>query len=203
MEIQQTLKLDKKYKIIYADPPWKYEQDKKSRNFRAVTSEHYNTLTTEQICSIPVKKIITDPAICFMWATFPRLQEAFKVLEAWGFEYKTVGFVWVKKTKKSNLNAWGMGFYTRSNAEICLIGITKNAKAKDLVVSHAVHQIVESVRLRHSEKPQEIRDKIIELCGDVPRIELFARQKIEGWDSWGNEIKPDINLEVNENEKEN
>ena len=77
----------------------------------------------------------------------------------------------------------------------CLIGITKKAKAMDLIKSHAVHQVVETVRLRHSEKPQEVRDKILELCGDVPRIELFAREKVRGWDVWGNEVKSDIKLE--------
>lgn len=184
----------KKYKIIYADPPWKYVQDKKSKDFRAVTSEHYETMTTEELCKLPVDKICKDSAILFMWATFPTIQEAFKVMKSWGFEYKTCGFLWIKKTKKSNVNAWGMGFYTRSNAEICLIGIKKKSKAKDLIKSHAVHQIVESVRLRHSEKPPEVRDKIIELCGNEPRIELFAREKKKGWDVWGNEINSDIDL---------
>lgn len=191
----------KKYNIIYADPPWKYVQDKKSNNFRAVTSQYYETLTTEQLCSMNVKDIIGDSCILFMWATFPTIQEAFKVMKAWGFEYKTCGFVWIKKTKKSNKNAWGMGFYTRSNAEVCLIGISKKSKAQDLIKSHGVHQIIESVRLRHSEKPKEAREKIIELCGNLPRIELFARERIKGWDSWGNEIKCDIKLNINKPKK--
>jgi len=184
----------KKYKIIYADPPWKYVQDKKSKNFRAVTSEHYETMNTEEICNLPIQDIADESSILFLWATFPQIKEARKVMEAWGFEYKTVGFVWIKKNKKANTNAWGMGFYTRSNAEICLIGISKKARAMDLIKSHAVHQIIETKRLRHSEKPNEVRDKIVELCGDVPRIELFAREKKEDWDVWGNELINDIEL---------
>ena len=184
----------KKYKIIYADPPWKYVQDKKSRDFRAVTSEHYKTMTTEELCNLPIKDISKESAILFMWATFPTIKEALKVMEAWGFEYKTCGFVWVKKNIKSNSNAWGMGFYTRSNAEVCLIGITKNARAKDLIKSHAVHQIIESKRRKHSQKPEEVRERIVKLCGDAPRIELFAREKKEGWDVWGNEVDSDIQI---------
>ena len=129
----------KKYKIIYADPPWKYIQDKKSKNFRAVTSEHYETLTTKELCDLKVNNISQDSSILFLWATFPTIKEAFKVMEAWGFEYKTCGFLWIKKNKKVNSNAWGMGFYTRSNAEICLIGISKKAKAKELIICHGVH----------------------------------------------------------------
>lgn len=197
----------KKYRIIYADPPWKYVQDKKSRDFRAVTSEHYETLTTEELCNLNVKDISADSSILLMWATFPTIKEAFKVMEAWGFEYKTVGFVWVKKTKDLKKNAWGMGFYTRSNVEICLIGIKKGSKMKDLVVYHGVHQIIESVRLRHSEKPSEARDKIIELCGKKKRIELFAREKVKGWDVWGNEVKSNIkissqNVQIAKNKEE-
>lgn len=184
----------KRYKILYADPPWKYAQDKKSKDFRAVTSEHYETMTTEDLCKLPINKIADESSILFMWATFPTIKEAFKVMEAWGFKYKTVGFVWVKKNTKSNTNAWGMGFYTRSNAEVYLIGMSKKAMAKDLIKSHAVHQIIEAKRRKHSQKPEIVRDKIVELCGDLPRIELFARDKTEGWDIWGNELNNDIDI---------
>jgi N6-adenosine-specific RNA methylase IME4 len=184
----------KKYNIILADPPWKYTQDKKSKNFRAVTSEHYETMTTEEICKLPIQSISKEDSILFMWATFPQIKEAIKVIEAWGFEYKTVGFIWIKKNKKANTNAWGMGFYTRSNAEVCLIGVKPKSSPTKLIKSHAVHQIIESKRLRHSEKPNEVREKVLELCGDMPRIELFAREKKEGWDVWGNELNNDVDL---------
>jgi N6-adenosine-specific RNA methylase IME4 len=179
---------DKKYQIIYADPPWEYCQSGSEKNSRGMAKQHYDTMTTEDICNLPIRKIATDNAICFMWATFPNIDQALKVLKAWGFIYKTASFVWVKKNKKSNSNFWGMGAWTRANAEVCLIGISKKTKASDCVKSHAVHQIIESPVERHSKKPDETRTRILELLGDVPRIELFARQHAEGWDCWGNEV---------------
>lgn len=178
---------DKRYNIIYADPAWEYKQSGSKTNSRGMAKQHYQTMKTEDICNLPIRKIKTDNAICFMWATFPNIAEALKVISAWGFEYKTAGFVWIKKNKKSNTNFWGMGAYTRANAEVCLLGISKKTKAKEIVKSNSVHQVIESVIEYHSKKPDIVRDKIIELCGDLPRIELFARQQVEGWDCWGNE----------------
>ena len=123
-----------------------------------------------------------------MWATFPNIAEAIKVMEAWGFTYKTVAFCWVKKNPKSGGNFWGLGAYTRANAEVCLLGVTPDFKARDMVKSHRVHQIIEAPFEGHSKKPDEARRRIVDLLGDVPRIELFARQRAEGWDAWGNEV---------------
>lgn len=133
-------------------------------------------------------KSLGGGAICFLWATFPNISEAVKVMEAWGFQYKTAAFVWIKTYPKSGKPFWGMGAYTRANAEVCLLGISKGFKAKEQIKSHAVHQIVEAPVGRHSEKPDEVRRRIVELLGDVPRIELFARERAEGWDAWGNEV---------------
>ncbi len=113
-------------------------------------------------------------------------------MKAWGFEYKTVGFTWIKKNK-SGSNFFGVGWYTKSNAEVCLIGI----RGKAPKVSNSVSSIIETVRERHSQKPAIARDKIVEFCGDVPRIELFARHKTRGWDVWGDEVKSDIKLKIN------
>ena len=179
---------DKKYNIIYADPPWEYKQSGSKKNSRGMAKQHYDTMPTDEICRLPIKEIKTDNAICFMWATFPNIDQALKVMQEWGFIYKTAAFVWVKKNKKTNSNFWGMGAYTRANAEVCLIGISKNTKAKQSVKSNAVHQIVESPIEQHSKKPNEVRERIVQLCGDVPRIELFARQYADGWDCWGNEV---------------
>ena len=109
-------------------------------------------------------------------------------MKAWGFEYKTAAFVWVKKNRKNGSNFWGMGAYTRANAEVCLLGVTPGFKAKELIRSHSVHQIIEAPYEGHSKKPSEVRQRIVELLGDVPRIELFARQKADGWDAWGDEL---------------
>lgn len=177
----------KKYQIIYADPPWEYKQTGSKTKSRGMAKQHYNTMSTKDIAALPIKNIKTDDAICFMWATFPNIDQALKVLESWGFIYKTAAFVWVKKNKKSNSNFWGMGAYTRANAEVCLLGISKSTKAKQCVKSNAVHQIIESPIEQHSKKPDEARRRIVQLLGDIPKIELFARQHAPGWDCWGNE----------------
>ena len=183
-----------KYNIIYADPPWEYKQSGSKTNSRGMAKQHYNTMATEEICNLPVKDIKTDDCICFMWATFPNIAEALKVLEAWGFEYKTAAFVWVQKNKKSNTNFWGMGAYTRANAEVCLLGISKKTKASQQVKVHNIHQIIEAPIEEHSKKPDIVREKIVELLGDLPRVELFARNTTEGWDVWGNEVECDLEL---------
>lgn len=158
-------KTDKKYQIIYADPPWSYKQQGSKNQKRGMAKQHYDTMTTEEICNLPIKDIKTDDAILFMWATFPNIFEAEKVIKAWGFEYKTAAFVWVKKNKKSNTNFWGMGAYTRANAEPCLLAISKKTKAGEAVKRHDIHQIIEASILKHSAKPQEAREKIVELVG--------------------------------------
>lgn len=178
---------NKKYDVIYADPPWEYKQSGGAKS-RGMAKQHYDTMSTTEICALPVRRICTDKAVCFLWATFPNINEAIKVLEAWGFTYKTAAFVWIKKNKVSDSLFWGMGAYTRANAEVCLLGISKKTKAKEIVKSHAVHQVIKEKVKRHSEKPHEVRKRIVELLGDVKRIELFAREESEGWDYWGNEV---------------
>jgi N6-adenosine-specific RNA methylase IME4 len=186
---------NKKYQIIYADPPWEYKQSGSKTNSRGMAKQHYPTMSTKDICNLPIDRIKTDSTILFMWATFPNMGEALKVIDAWGFEYKTAAFVWVKKNKKNtNTNFWGMGAYTRANAEVCLLAVSKNTKASKQVLRHDIHQIIEAPIERHSKKPDIVRDKITQLGGEVPSIELFAREHISGWDCWGNEV----NLQENE-----
>lgn len=129
-----------------------------------------------------------------MWATFPMLREALELIEAWGFTYKTIAFNWVKQNKSGNGIFWGLGNWTRSNSEICLLAV----KGKPKRISAGVHSVVLSPLQRHSQKPAEVRDRIVELMGDLPRIELFARSAAEGWDCWGNEAPG-----MNENDGEN
>ena len=177
----------KKYKIIYADPPWAYrDKRKKGKNnsLAGGAAHHYNTLKTEEIIAFPIKKISDDDCILFMWATFPNIKEAFKVIDGWGFVYKTLGFSWIKTNKNNNKPCFGIGHYTRSNCEVCLIA----TKGKIEVKSNKISSVIISQREQHSKKPAIVRDKIIELVGDLPRIELFARQKIDGWDYFGDDI---------------
>lgn len=148
---------------------------------------HYNTMRTEDICNLPVKKITGGGAALFLWTTFPNVGEALQVIDAWGFRYVTAAFVWVK-TYKSGRPFWGMGQYTRANAEVCLLGVTPGFRAKEKIKSHRIHQIIFSPFEGHSKKPDEARKRIVELLGDVPRIELFSRERVDGWDAWGDEI---------------
>lgn len=173
---------NKKYNIIYADPPWSYRN---MGNIQATASSHYNTMNQKDIEEMGeiIKKISDDNCMLFLWATFPKIQEALDTIKAWGFEYKTIGFNWIKKNKNGS-NFFGVGWYTKSNSEVCLIGV----KGKPFKQSNSVSQIIETVREEHSKKPAIVRDKIVEFCGDIPRIELFARQTCDGWDCWGNEV---------------
>ena len=177
----------KKYNIIYADPPWAYRN---MGNIQAIAQAQYNTMNNEDICNLPVQKICEDNCILFLWATFPKIQEALDVIKAWGFEYKTIGFNWVKTNPVNGKPFFGVGWYTKSNAEVCLIGV----KGKSPKVSNSVSSVIIEPRGKHSKKPDSVRNKIVEFCGDIPRIELFARDKKEGWDIWGNELNSDIDL---------
>ena len=172
---------NKKYNIIYADPPWSYQDKALAGNRGAVCK--YSVMNIDEIKSLPVKDLADDDCILFMWVTYPKLNECFEVIKSWGFEYKTIAFTWVKKYKNGD-NFMGMGRWTRANAEICMLA----TKGKPKRISASVRQIIESIPERHSKKPSIVRDKIVELVGDLPRIELFARERINGWDAWGNEI---------------
>lgn len=175
-----------KYDIIYADPPWKYAD----KGCRGAAEHHYSTLSVEQLAKLPVNEISSDNSILFIWGTYPMLREMFQVIEAWGFEYKSIGFQWIKLTSTKNKFSFGLGHYTRSNSEPCFIA----TKGKPKILVNNISQLVFSSNLRHSKKPDTIRDKIVELCGDVPRIELFARDKTDGWHVWGDEVESDIVL---------
>ena len=176
----------KKYNIIYADPPWRYEMYRG----QGVAENHYPTMGIEDICHLPVAEMTGKDCALFLWVTFPQLPEAFKVIKAWVFTYKTVAFVWLKLNKSGNGFFFGMGYWTRSNAEICLLAM----KGKPKRVSKKVFQLIVSPLQVHSKKPDEARERIVELMGDLPRIELFARQKTPGWDVWGNEVENSVTL---------
>lgn len=189
-----------KYNIIYADPPWQY--DDKALN-RGGAERHYSTVAIDELKAIPIQNVCADDCILFMWATFPKLGEGIELIKAWGFEYKTCAFVWVKSNRRDILNQlsfvesdidpfWGMGRWTRSNVEIVLLGVRGKPKRE----AKNVHQIIYQPIARHSEKPAETRDRIVALCGDVPRLEMFARQKTAGWDVFGNEVENSIEMKL-------
>ena len=179
-----------KYKIIYADPPWQYKVYSKKGLGRTAES-YYPTMRLEDIQALPVGELADSDCVLFMWTTIPLLEDCFSVMRAWGFEYKTVAFVWIKLNRKSDSLFWGMGHWTRANAELCMVATKGHPKRK----SAGVHQVIISHIEEHSKKPNEARERIIQLMGDLPRVELFARQKTDGWDVWGNEVDSDIQID--------
>lgn len=170
--------------MIYADPPWKYDRSKVQGSAEA----QYPTMTLDEICRLDIASLAAKDCVLFLWATFPKLREALQVIKSWGFQYKTIAFLWLKQNRSGHGWFYGLGFWTRGNAEICLLATKGSPHRK----SNKVHQFIISPLIRHSQKPNEAREKIVALMGDVPRIELFAREKAPGWDVWGNEVEPDI-----------
>lgn len=173
---------ENKYDIIYADCPWEY-RDKKGNN-PAMGGITYDTMQLKDICALPIPQIASKNCALFFWVTMPMLQEGLDVIKAWGFKYTTCAFTWVKKNPKGEGIYSGLGHWTNGNAELCLF--SKKGTPKRMAKN--VKQIVFAPRARHSEKPAEVRDRIVQLLGDLPRIELFARQEVDGWDCWGNEV---------------
>lgn len=183
-----------KYRVIYADPPWTYNNPQDNDPARG--GKTYATMPLRDLAQLPVQSIAAPDCALFLWATMPKLREALWIIDAWGFKYITCAFTWVKlqptgkilrKGKHVLLRKGvysGMGFWTNGNAELCLFA--KQGRPKR--VARNVKQIVLAPRGRHSAKPSEVRDRIVRLMGDVPRIELFARERTPGWDCWGLEV---------------
>ncbi len=171
---------DKKFDIIYADPAWDYYKGGDHNQ-----SLNYSTMTMHDIENIPVDKISSDNSILFLWVTFPILKESFNVIEKWGFSYSTCGFNWVKRNKKGEGYFFGLGNWTRSNSELCLIA----TKGSPVRINNSVHQILDDPLTVHSAKPKRVRSLITQLVGELPRIELFSRNEDQdGWYNWGNKI---------------
>lgn len=175
------------YKIIYADPPWSYKDKMKGHSFSL--DHEYETQSKNWISELNVGGVVDKNSVLFLWAVSPQLPEALEVMKAWGFKYVTVAFCWSKHTK-NGIKVKNLGRWTMGNVELCLLG----RKGKPQRIAKNVGQLVEAERTIHSRKPDEVRKRIVELMGDIPRIELFAREKTDGWDVWGNEVISDIQL---------
>lgn len=172
----------KKYQIIYADPPWRYENTRTGGSMKSGASHKYPCMTLDDIKAFPIQKIAHKNSVLFLWATVPLLPEAIEVLSAWGYKYKTALF-WRK------IMSLGMGFWFRGQVEMLLLGVRGKVKAFRIQETNFVQAKVG----KHSQKPNEFRT-LIEKINLAPRIELFAREKTEGWDVWGNEVESDIEL---------
>lgn len=163
-----------KYRVIYADPPWKYN-DKLVDGY-GPAEFHYPTMSIEELCLLPVKELAEDNAVLFLWVTSPLLEDAFRVIRAWGFEYKT-SFVWDKV--KHN-----MGHYNSVRHEFLLVCVRGSCTPDNMRLYDSVQSIE---RTEHSTKPEEFRNIIDDIYQRGSKIELFARRTVEGWEAWGNE----------------
>ncbi len=188
------------YQLIYADANWKYRH----AGGRGAAENHYRTSPINDIAALPVTRIVAKNAVLFLWCTWPIYiedpEQVQTVIREWGFKPKTLGFLWVKTNKKAGTPFWGGGSWTRANSEFVILCTRGDVRA----LSKGVHQLVETWEetnhvLRaphpdvpkgvseHSAKPAIVRDRIVELMGDLPRIELYARERVGGWDAWGND----------------
>lgn len=180
----------KKYDIIYADPPWTFKTYSDKGKEKSAEN-HYSCMTLQDIYDLPVQTLASENCTLFLWVTNPLLPEGLETIKRWGFTYKTVAFTWFKRNKKANSLFWGLGFWTRANTENCLLA----TRGKPTRINKGIHQVIDGFATEHiyipirehSRKPDEVRDRIVALRGNLPRIELFARGKIPDWDVWGNE----------------
>ena len=173
---------NKKYGVIYADPPWLFKTRSDKGKDRS-PEKHYKVLSHADICNMGVGNFAKDNAVLLMWVIAPLLDKAFEVINAWGFKYKTVAFTWAKTNKTKPGFFTGLGYWTRGNPEMCLLA----TKGRPKRIHKDVAQLIISERRKHSEKPLIHKD--IERLVDGPYIELFARQKpYKNWDYWGNEV---------------
>lgn len=184
-----------KFQIIYADPPWSYRDSASAGKRGAVHKYPCMKMPELQALTAEVDNHTAENSALFLWATAPMMKEAFQLMTYWQFEFKTFAFVWVKTNRNQQpgqpvKSFFGMGNWTRANAEYVLLGIRGKIKRQ----SASVRQIVFSPIREHSRKPDCIREKIVELMGDLPRIELFARHRAPGWEAWGNQVEGSFKL---------
>lgn len=184
------------FPVIYADPPWQYGDKKPNGG----AEKHYPTMPLNELCAMrpAIDRLAADDCALFCWATYPLLPDFLVLLSAWGFTYKTIAFQWVKLTSTGKEN-YGLGRWTRGNSEPCFLA----TRGKPSRVNAGVRQLVWTMESElvcaqigeHSAKPPEVRDRIVTLMGDVPRVELFAREAPPGWDCWGNQVQSTVEVQ--------
>jgi N6-adenosine-specific RNA methylase IME4 len=181
------------FACVYIDPPWAY-QIRSDKGLGRSAERHYSTMSLEGICELPVAEVCAKDSFCFLWITAPFLAQGHhvRVLEAWGFKPSSIAFAWVKTNSAERLakaETWdevmfsGMGFTTRQNLEVVVLGRRGSPKRLD----RSIRQVVVAPLLRHSEKPEEVARRIERFC-DGPRLEVFARKTRPGWTSIGDEV---------------
>ena len=177
---------EEKYSIIYADPPWHYKGQLQhtgkgggEKKDSGGACRHYTTIKTRDLMLLPIQNITAVNCLLFMWATSPHLDQAIELGKAWGFDWATIAFVWNKQKPNP-------GFYTMSENEICLV--FKHGKIPTPRGARNIRQTINAPRSKHSKKPHEARERISQMFPQQKKIELFAREKVLGWDSWGNAL---------------
>lgn len=180
-----------KYDVILADPPWQYDKRETGGSMKSGASQQYNVMGISDIANLPIGELASDNCALFMWVVPPKYYDGIdEIWKAWGFRYITKAFCWVK-SKPSGFGFFtGMGHYTRANTEDCYLCV----KGSMPVDSHSVNQMIYAPIREHSRKPDDQYSKIERLYPNMKYLELFARRKRDGWDSWGNEIDSDIDL---------
>ncbi len=179
------------YEVIYADPPWAYNARNPTDRLCGGVMRHYPVMSTEAIAQLGVAGICAPRTMLFLWATPPKLPEAMEVISRWGFLYVTIAFTWIKLNPTNGRPFFGVGYYTKSNSEICLLA--RRGRAIKPAVNN-ISQVVLSPRREHSRKPDEVRVAIERLYPAQRKLEMFARQRVDGWDCMGNEVDSDLEL---------
>lgn len=186
----------RKYSIIYADPPWQFNSVKTGGSMKSGAAAKYPVMTLEQLKALDVAAICEKDCVLIMWYVSSQPQEALDLAKAWGFTVKNMnGFIW-RKLSTNLIPHFGMGYWTRGGAECALIAVRGKPKAE----CRSIRQVRDEVVGEHSEKPAIFRDDIVKLCGDLPRLEMFARHTPPGWDVWGNEVDSAVELSGNSGE---
>lgn len=174
----------RRYRVIYVDPPWQYDNKANSEGQWGGAAAHYSTMTIDELCNLPVQNLAANDCLLALWHVPVMPKEALRVVQSWGFRFVTMkGFSWHKRTKHG-LSHFGMGTLSRGNTEDCLFAVRGRPKR----VSASVRSYIDAPKGKHSEKPAEARNRLVQLMGDVPRVELFARCVTPGWDCWGDQL---------------
>jgi N6-adenosine-specific RNA methylase IME4 len=184
----------KKYNVIYADPPWKFGSQKTGGNMNSGAAQKYPVMKTTDIAMMPVEQLCADDCLLVMWYVGAMPEDALAVCKAWGFRLMNMnGFVWNKLTKTGK-PFFGMGYATRAGSESALIGV--KGKLGNLIKDRGVRAVISAPVGRHSEKPDDFRRAIVRMCGNAPRLEMFARIQYDGWDVFGNQVDNSIEIET-------
>jgi N6-adenosine-specific RNA methylase IME4 len=183
--------MNKKYNIIYADPPWQFTSVKTGGKMNSGAAAKYAVMSLDQLKALDVADLCEKDCVLVMWYVSSQPQEALDLVKAWGFTLKNMNaFIW-RKLSTNLIPHFGMGYWTRAGAECALIAVRGKPKAE----CRSIRQVRDEPVGEHSEKPAIFRDDIVKLCGDLPRLEMFARVAAPGWDVFGNEVDNSVHID--------